>query len=369
VIRRALAPDAALRYQTAAELSADLQSVADDLPLCHAREPWSSRATGWFRRKRRRLATALAILLAATLGLAVAIGFLLDKSKEYDQLKQEYDRGLHASKDGDYSAAKLHFDATVDRADRLQLSLRGYLTKLRNFRHLGSQLTDKVRDLPSEHDLEELKALANAKSNLAERIGRVRGYADALDQAADGLRFRLLLGEGSELTRASLKLQELLAPFFVFENPDWTTLDHTLNLLDSARRDRLLVEVNELLFLWMAAVDESLAVNRDVAENPRVPVDQPGIGRALMICERSIVWVEPKAPWLALEARLQARQSGSASGPATPGGRPGLLPLPGEPRAVTDETSALACFQWGLLCYRDGRHANAIDWLQRAVRL
>jgi serine/threonine protein kinase len=74
VIRRSLEPVAARRYQSAAELSADLQAVADDLPLCHAREPWASRAGGWLRRKRRRLITAVAILLAASLGLAVGGG-------------------------------------------------------------------------------------------------------------------------------------------------------------------------------------------------------------------------------------------------------------------------------------------------------
>ena len=39
VIRRCLEPDPADRYRSAAELAADLQAVADDLPLAHAREP------------------------------------------------------------------------------------------------------------------------------------------------------------------------------------------------------------------------------------------------------------------------------------------------------------------------------------------
>ncbi len=32
-------------------------------------------------------------------------------------------------------------------------------------------------------------------------------------------------------------------------------------------------------------------------------------------------------------------------------------------RDVAEETSALACFQWGLLCYRDRRPGRAIAWL------
>ena len=39
MIRRCLEPDPADRYALAAELAADLQAVADDAPLCFAREP------------------------------------------------------------------------------------------------------------------------------------------------------------------------------------------------------------------------------------------------------------------------------------------------------------------------------------------
>src|SRR5262249_15589763 len=284
-------------------------------------------------------------------------------------LKLEFDKGLDASDQGDYSAAKVHFDTAVALADRLQLNLWGYLAKLRNYRHLGSQLTEKARDLPSRHELEELKALAHEKSMLAERIGRARGDADALASAADGLRFRLLLGEGTELAEASRELQALLAPFYVLESSDWTTLEHSLPLLNSERRERLLVEANELLFLWMAAIDESLAAHRDGSNAPRVLVDQASIERAVSICERASVWVEARAPWAALQGRLEEHLSGSQSASQSQAIPLGVLPLPGEPRLVAAETSALACYQWGLLCHRVGRRAGAIDWLQRATRL
>ncbi|MFI5458840.1 MAG: protein kinase [Isosphaerales bacterium] len=369
VIRHALEPDPGDRYQSAADLSADLQAVADDLPLCHAREPWPSRATGWIRRRRRLLATAVALLLALTVGLATALSVLLDRSKEYKLLKHEFEMGLDASDNGDYDTAKLHFDATKDRANRLELSPWAYLAKLRNFRHFGSQLTERFQELPSQHDLEEYKGWAEAKSNLAERSGSARNQADAVEQAADGLRFRLLLGVGSELTRASRDLQNVLAPFYVLENSDWTKLAHPFGLLDKKRQNLLLAEVNELLFLWMAAIDESLASNPDAAEQPRERVDRKAIARALSICERALVWVEPKGPWLALEARLEAHQDVRASGPAAQNGQASFLPLPGEPRTVKEESSALACYQWGLLSYRERRRARAIDWLQRAAWL
>ncbi|MEA2631687.1 MAG: eukaryotic-like serine/threonine-protein kinase, partial [Chloroflexota bacterium] len=68
VVRRCLAPDPIDRYDTAGELAADLQAVADDQPLRFAREPWPGRVTRWIRRRRRPL--AVAALLAAALAVA-----------------------------------------------------------------------------------------------------------------------------------------------------------------------------------------------------------------------------------------------------------------------------------------------------------
>jgi serine/threonine protein kinase/Tfp pilus assembly protein PilF len=369
VIRRALAPEVADRYQSAAELSADLQGVADDLPLSHAREPWSSRAAGWLRRKRRGLAAATGILLAVALGAAVIFGLLVDRSKGYKQAVEEVENGGKAMEAGEYSAARVHFDSAVGLADRLHLSFWGYLAKLRNVRYLASQVSERLQDLPYAHDIDELKALAQEKSLLAQRTGRVRNQTDTLFDAADGLRFRLLLGEGSDLTAASLELQDLLAPFYVLENSDWINLEHTLPLLDPGRHSRLLVQVNELLFLWMAAIDESLAGNREGGNRPSVAVDQAAIERARSICERAIVWVERKAPWQALEARLNEYQSAFGDTRPAQGVPAEIVALPGEPSDVTDETSPLACYQWGLLCYRSGKSIRALDWLDRAARL
>ena len=181
-----------------------------------------------------------------------------------------------------------------------------------------------------------------------------RHDADALFQAADGLRFRLLLGERNELRQATTDLQEKLAPFYVLANPDWTKLGHTLDLLDDARRNRLLVEVNELLFLWMAAIHESVGLASDGNPGQRVTEEQKALASAVTICERALNWVEPKGPWRALEARLEADRVKDASPLVDAGEHPGDLMLD-EPRRVIDEKSALASFQWGLLCYRQGR--------------
>ena len=155
----------------------------------------------------------------------------------------------------------------------------------------------------------------------------------------------------------------------MLKNPDWTTLDHYLEL--AGNRPSPIgsrIEVNELLFLWMAAIDESAGVASDGNEGGRAGEEQEALASAVAICTQALNWVEPRGPWLALRALLQSdRVQNAAVRPAAreqPGDR-----MSDEPRRVNDEKSALACFQWGLLCYRHGRLASAIDWLERAVHL
>ena len=51
-------------------------------------------------------------------------------------------------------------------------------------------------------------------------------------------------------------------PLLVLKNEDWTRLNPNLSMLDQNRQERLLSEVNELLFLWIAEIDESLESRR-----------------------------------------------------------------------------------------------------------
>jgi serine/threonine protein kinase/lipoprotein NlpI len=368
VIRRALAPDARDRYQRAAELAADLQAVADDLPLLHAREPWRSRAAGWFRRRRRRLAMAAAIVVAVIAVLAAAAGFALERARATSTVKREYDKGLESDKEGQYDLAKEHYDAASDQATHLLTSPWGRLAELGNVRALGSQLTQTLERLRASPDLEEIRAWAREKSTFSARSARVRKDADALTEAADGLRFRLLLGEGRELTQAAVELQQVLAPFYVLESSDWTKLDHTLSFLDPDRRERLRVEVDELLFHWMTAIDDSVGSNPDTDDRRGAVEDEQALTRALAICDRVLNWVEPKGPWRALRSRLQDDRA-LLAGARPPQAGAAADRLVGEPATVADEPSDLACFQWGLLCYRARRLPRAIDWLERAVRL
>ena len=149
----------------------------------------------------------------------------------------------------------------------------------------------------------------------------------------------------------------------MLENADWTKLGHMMALLDDDRRARIVNDVNELLFLWMAAIDES------AGDSPQLnaksgPNDEDLLAPALAICQKALVWVEPKAPWRALEARLRASRR-SAAGSQGNGRRPAESTRFNEPREVNEVDSPLDCFQWGVLAYR-ARPAVAGDRVARA---
>ncbi len=364
VIWRALEPEAADRYQRASQLAADLQAVADDLPLPHTREAWRGRAIAWIRRRRRRISAVGTVLLLLSAMLAGGVGLRVEQSNLLRQADAEYDIGLEFLDRSEFSVAKAHFDNAATLTDASLLSPWRYLERVGQIRELGLKLTSRIRSLKDAPRPQELKAKSLEKSKLAERKERTQKQADGLFQAADLLRFQLLLDEGRELTQATVELQGALAPFFVLENEDWTKLEHMMVLLDTDRRKQIVNDVSELLFLWMAAIDES--ASDSTRGNAREREDL--LESAVAICQKALVWAEPKAPWRALLAGLQSR--GASSGePLTLQAARGVPLGSSEPRLVKTEDSALACFQWGILAYRDGRLSRAIEWLERASRL
>jgi eukaryotic-like serine/threonine-protein kinase len=367
VLRRSLAPEPGDRYQRASFLAADLQAIADDLPLPHTREPWPRRTAAWVRRRRGRISAALALAVVISALLAGGFGLRVEQSNLLRQATVEADAGQEALDRRDYSAAKARFDAAANLADRSALTPWSYLLKFKDFRQIGGQLRSKFQDFKAAEAPENLKALALEKSMLAERTGIVHQKAAELFRAADHLRFQLLLDEGNELTQATLDLKKVLAPFFVLENSKWPELPHAMLLLDPDRRARLLGDVNELLFLWMAAIDESAGDSPQLKTSQGPHDGDDLLAPALAICEKALPWAQPKAPWVALRARLRASQA-LANRTVLEGNSGGNSPS-GEPSEVTLVDSPLACFQWGVLAYRADRLSRAIEWLERASRL
>ncbi|HEX3447879.1 MAG TPA: protein kinase [Isosphaeraceae bacterium] len=370
VIRRCLEPAPRDRYQSAAELATDLHAIADDFPLVHAHEPWASSAAGWVRRRRRRLAGAAVILLAAMAAAVASASVLNDRSKDHRVIRLEYRKGLDAYDNGDFPSAKIHYQAAADLADRYSQNTWGRLFRLKitNIRELGALLTDKVDEIAVPDRVDEIHDHALEKIKLAERNDKTRSDADALFAAANGLRFRLHLGEGNELISVFEDLQRALEPFFVLKNEDWTKLDPILALLDQDRRQRLLIEVNELLFLWVANIDELLDSRPEPSDQKTEREDSDPVSSALAICNRALVWVEPKDPWLAMAARLRKHQATPANQSlALAAANEGTIEH--EPARPSLERSPLACFQCGLLALRERRLPRAMDWLRRAVQL
>jgi serine/threonine protein kinase/predicted Zn-dependent protease len=369
VVRRCLEPEPADRYRSVGELADDLRAVADDLPLAYAREPLSSRVGGWLRRKRRKLAVAAALALAlfivtATI-LGASLGYMLitDDGKKY--VASKYQDAVHSLETGDYLKAKAQFDEfnkLADHFDRLdplhyQASGRGFMGTL-------PAILEKLRGLREVPDIDELKARARDKGELAARHARVRRYADDLRHEADRLRFRLLL-DPEDLPDLSRELRRVLHPFYVLENADWATLEHTIGMLDPDQQVQVKDDVNELLFLWAAALDRSPSLAGVDSGDPTADAkEQQIVSSAVEICDRALTFARPREPWLALRSRLTRDRRGG--GPEGTTGAAGLFI--GEPRGVEAEPSALESFQWGLLDLWAGRMERAVEWMRHAVR-
>ena len=207
MIGRCLEPLPHDRYQTAAELAADLQAVADDLPLRGAREPWTSRAAGWLRRRRKKLAMAAGVVLALSAVAGSALNFWNEKNKIHNLALNALYRGLEAADHEDWTTANIYYNDAAAFADRHSLNPWNILTSMKSLLDFGNLLGKRnLLELPMS--LEEIKSLAREKSKVAERHEGARVDADHFFEAADNLRFRLLLGEEKELVQVFEDLQK-----------------------------------------------------------------------------------------------------------------------------------------------------------------
>ena len=98
-----------------------------------------------------------------------------------------------------------------------------------------------------------------------------------------------------------------------------------------------------MLFLWVVALDGAR------------PEDRARPRQALEICDVAETFATPVGPWRALRQRSRALLEGR--------------PLSRTIDLPARETSARACFQWGMLRVLEDRDASAIAWLERAVRI
>jgi tetratricopeptide (TPR) repeat protein len=303
VIRRCLDPDPTRRHPTALELASDLQAVADDAPLPSTREPLALRALRRARRSWKRLALVIPLATAVVLG-ALA---LVRAGNERLQLDEKAARllleGNQALDRGDSSAALVHF-ATLE------------------------SLTE------GRSDLEPLHRQAARQRIWTLRSRAMRSSAETFLRASATLRDQMLDGRASpEVIRDGLN--RALRPFDVASDPAWSRRPD-LGLLDPQSRERLVQDIDELLFVHAVHLDP-----RDPAQNQEA---RQILGRALGSTRLS-------EPWLALGGRLSGTQT---------------LAAKQDPRK---EGSARLCFAWGVLRDREGQTPSAIAWLERACVL
>jgi serine/threonine protein kinase/predicted Zn-dependent protease len=375
VIRRCLEPDPNRRYQSATDLAADLRAVADDLPLVHAREPVVSRLGRRIRRNRRRLATVGIVLFAGAAVLGAYVNYQFERFDRTQEVGESFVKGRDALTREDFDAAQIYLTTAAQQAERAEHDALRNLMRWKTFWSFGTRLGSKLQLLWTNPGLEDLEGRIQVKLEMARLVVTKRQEGDRLLERSESLRFRLI-GLGGDQAGAVRELKALLEPFYVLTSTeDWTKLSHTWELIAEKKRELLLHDVNELLFLWMVGVHSSLQQARRSPETSRLARDPAIMAQALAVCDRAQGFAKPNTPWLALRELLQEQRD-----------RPGILrvgltrearaaqdrpspSLKGEPVHVGGEDSPEACFQWGLLCSSVGRRDRAIEWLQQAVWL
>ncbi len=356
VVARCLEPDPADRYQGAAELAADLRAVADDLPLSYAREPLPSRVGGWLRRKRLKLMVYSAIitllLITTTTILAARIGFLLVLEQRGRLAEWYFEEGEKALEAREYEKSHLYFKASGDLTDpAIDYRQGGGLLQT------GRTIVHRLRNLGKVPDLAELRH--DAQINEAKSANFAESYkqADELHRAADRLRFEILL-EIEDLPTIWSDLEKAVHPFYVLRTRhDWSQLPRPLGDLNEARRRQVIDEVEELLFLWVQAVERLARKGAAAADDRDRDLARKIGARAMEICNRVGRSAGARGPWQALRARLLQTIGGEKSVP------------PGTSSAEKMPRSALSAFEWAVLHLGDGQTALAIDRMQEAVRL
>jgi tetratricopeptide (TPR) repeat protein len=314
VVLKCLAVDPAGRYRSASALAADLQAVAEDDPLRHAREPFASRALRWSRRHR------WPIVLAVLVGLAWALlAHALLRARD-DQRAIVGTLGHRIE-----GARKLSASGRLERA-------------------VGQfeDVADRVRTIPESQTQPPLIAILRAAEvgslDAKARIEAAR-VADALVDSVDKALARppdaRRPPDANDVDREDFRAFGYnVAPFFALASaPGAIAETESMARLDPARKARVRGDSETLLFARALVQARS---------DRRVTSTIVGLGLAM--------GGDP-SPWQALRAWI-ADPTVVVDAPAAGEGRP-------------SRTSLLL----GLLAEAQGRPAEALAWLRRADRL
>ena len=256
VIRRCLEPDPLLRFPVAAELAADLQAVADDLPLRWTSEPLTVRAVRRLRRSWKRLVVAVALGAGAATLATNSVRESGERARIEAEAEELLAEGKASLRNGEFAAAAAQFKL-----------VNGLTRNRADLRHLAIQ--------------------ASGSRGSARESARVRDEADTLAAQALPLKMRLNMLDVPD-ARLAADIFGVLAPFRVVEDVSWSR-SAVLTFLDAERKSRLLRDADELLFGLTARLD---------------PTNPAQTRQAIELCDRSLAIRPESAPWQALRGRF-----------------------------------------------------------------
>jgi serine/threonine protein kinase/tetratricopeptide (TPR) repeat protein len=291
VIRRSLEPDAERRYQSAADLAADLQAIANDGPLRHATEPIASRSLRWVRRNRVRFLMAAPAVVAGSMLLATIHDARVRRVAAQGEVRRIIEQA-----------------AMYQQAGKLDAAIQGY----------GFAMQAAAKH-PS---LAKLWWEAQEKRLWAIHIEQLERHTLEFFEEAEWLRYRLF-GFVEPERPPGEALRGLLSPFGVFSEMDWAANDD-FDRLQPERRRRLLEAVPQLLFLravhlWLTepagpSTADEIANLRDRAVRA-MTIDDPRRAAWDALC-RELGLLRPAispASGTSLSANERARQTAEAA--------------------------------------------------------
>jgi tetratricopeptide (TPR) repeat protein len=162
IVLKAMAKNAAERYETAQDLADDLKRHLDDLPIRAKRPGIIQRATKWSRRHSSGVLTATAVLLLLSVGLAVSNVLITWEKNQKQRALDDRDQAL-AQAEADEAKARAATDLVLSAFS----SADPYV-------HEGKDY--KVRDLLDEFS-RSLEGTLDEQPEVAAEIHRVIGVA------------------------------------------------------------------------------------------------------------------------------------------------------------------------------------------------
>ncbi len=166
VVMKAIAPDAADRYQSAAELSADLRRASNGLPILARRPSTLERITKWTLRHRRAVAASAAVFSVLFVGLVGATLLFARQRSELQSALDAADRHLSVANQN-RDRAEAHLRRTRDVLDRFGLMAAEQLRGVAGAEHVREAL---VRDVLRyyEDDVRQAESKSDSPLQLAE---------------------------------------------------------------------------------------------------------------------------------------------------------------------------------------------------------